>query len=319
MTDTSNNHSQELDLYALFHAIFRAKYLIIFISFLFSFLIALYSLTLPNQFKSNAVLVGVDSPSSGAPNLSQFQGLAEMAGVSLPGASSSKTDLTLLTLRSRDFFKQFYADEKFLINLFAIDSYDKNSQKIILDTNIYKDGEWLNPTGDNAKPTFDTTYNKFFGEHFKLDYDSFSGTVYMSVEHQSPLIAQKWLQDVIKKINTYSKEKDVLEAKKSLEFLSIKLVETNINDLQKGISNLMLQQIQKVNLSEMSDEYALKIVDSPSLPEKKSSPYRSWMVVMGALVGFLSSLLLVITYFYSGKQIILSLLPPKIITEERKK
>ena len=141
----------------------------------------------------------------------------------------------------------------------------------------------------------------------------------MSVEHQSPLIAQKWLQDVIKKINTYSKEKDVLEAKKSLEFLSIKLVETNINDLQKGISNLMLQQIQKVNLSEMSDEYALKIVDSPSLPEKKSSPYRSWMVVMGALVGFLSSLLLVITYFYSGKQIILSLLPPKIITEERKK
>ena len=79
----------------------------------------------------------------------------------------------------------------------------------------------------------------------------------------------------------------------------------------------MLKQIQTINLSEMTDEYALKVVDSPSFHEKKSSPYRSWMVVMGALVGFLFSLLLVITYFYSGKHLKLSLWPFKIIVEKR--
>ena len=59
------------------------------------------------------------------------------------------------------------------------------------------------------------------------------------------------------------KDKDIVEAEKSLAFLSLKLAETNINDLQQGISGLMLQQIQKINLSEITDEYALKVVDSP--------------------------------------------------------
>lgn len=319
MTDTPEQKNQELDLYALFRAIFKAKYFIVLVSFIFAFFIALYSLTLPNEYKSNAVLVGVETSASGGPNLSQFQGLAELAGVSLSQGSSSKTDLTLLTIRSRDFFKEFYSDEDFLVNLFAVEKYDKNTNKILLDQLVYKDGVWLKSTDQNSKPSFDDTYNKFFGEHFKLDYDSFAGTVYMSVEHQSPYVARQWLQDIIKRINIYSKDKDVIEAKKSLDFLTVKLVETNINDLQKGISSLMLQQIQKINLSEMTDEYALKIVDSPSLPEKKSSPYRSWMVVMGALTGFLFSLLIVITYFYTGRYLILTLLPPKIITEERNK
>ena len=112
------------------------------------------------------------------------------------------------------------------------------------------------------------------------------------------------------------KEKDVTEAKKSLDYLNKKLKETNISQLQKGISDLILQQIQVINLAEITDEYALKVVDSPSYPEKRSSPYRTWLTIMGSLMGFIISSFMVLIFYYSKKEIHLSLIPPKIHIKE---
>ena len=98
----------------------------------------------------------------------------------------------------------------------------------------------------------------------------------------------------------------------SLEYLNKKLVDTNVNALQKGISDLILQQIEIINLSEISDEYALKIVDSPTSPETKSKPYRTWLTLVGGLMGFILSVFMVLILYYTNRKVDISLFPPTL-------
>ncbi len=88
----------EIDLVELFIVLWRRKFLIIGITFVAAVTSVVVSLQLPPVYEAKATLfpvTGDDGPS--VP--SEYSGLAQMAGVSLPSGSSSKKVLALLKSR----------------------------------------------------------------------------------------------------------------------------------------------------------------------------------------------------------------------------
>tara|TARA_B100001057_G_scaffold449545_1_gene490865 strand:- start:12410 stop:13240 length:831 start_codon:yes stop_codon:yes gene_type:complete len=260
----------------------------------------IYSYTLNDRYSSESVLQFVyqDFDVSDK-SLSGASGIASIFGI---GGSSTGTSMDLLSrniAESKDFFEIFYENDETLKNLMAIKYYDKNLKKIIFNENIYnsKEKEWVRKSiffNISKKPTFEESYNFFHKEVFKISHDKESDLVTFKVKHESPEFAYLFSKEVIKNLNNLIRTMKVNEAEKSITFLENKLNQSNISYLQNNLSQLIEQKIQTIMLSEISDDFVYKTIDSPRIAEKKESPNRLILVLLGAIAGFILGAFLLI-------------------------
>ena len=88
---SSINYGDEINLYDLLRVIWKKKFYIGAITSLFVLISILYALSLPNIYKSSAILIPVDADSGMGGMLQQYSGMASLAGISLPSESGSKS------------------------------------------------------------------------------------------------------------------------------------------------------------------------------------------------------------------------------------
>ena len=98
--DSQDIIKDEIDLYGLFKNIWTYKLFIISITSIAAIISIVYSLSLNNTYTSFAILAPGDSNQS---SLSQYSGLAGMAGISLPSESNQTTE-AIGRVNSYDFF-----------------------------------------------------------------------------------------------------------------------------------------------------------------------------------------------------------------------
>ncbi|NMT18251.1 LPS O-antigen length regulator, partial [Vibrio parahaemolyticus] len=93
----------EIDLRELFGALWKGKWIIITTTFVFAVGAILYALSLPNIYKSDALLAPAESSNGGGLSkmAGQLGGLAALAGVNLGASESSQTDLAVQVMKSR--------------------------------------------------------------------------------------------------------------------------------------------------------------------------------------------------------------------------
>tara|TARA_B100000767_G_scaffold266786_1_gene284662 strand:- start:5148 stop:6077 length:930 start_codon:yes stop_codon:yes gene_type:complete len=292
MDDTPINQD-EINLYNLFIAFWNAKYFIILICLIFSMLGVLYAISLPNIYKSEATLIDPAAGQSGRSGLegiaAQYSGVASMAGISIGSETTSQKDISLAMLKSRDFFTNYFNDKEMLKDLVSYKSFDSDANKSI----YFKKGEEV------IVPNFINSFN-LFKKHFSFGEDVKSNVIRMSFEHQSPEIAKKWLQAIIIDINQYVKNKEVIKASATYNILMNQISTVNNPDLSFMISKLAEKQIQTITLSKVTDEFAFITIDSPYIPEKKSKPYRSWIVILISFIGAVFSSFTVLILYYLG-------------------
>jgi len=97
----THEESDEITLIDLISTIWRQKWLVIIITGAAAVLSVLYSLSKPNIYTATSTLLPISGSTSA---LSQYAGLAAMAGVSLPGASSADPTVKIQAiLNSREF------------------------------------------------------------------------------------------------------------------------------------------------------------------------------------------------------------------------
>ena len=300
--DNTRINQDEINLYNLFLAFWKAKYFISLISSIFAVIGILYALSLPNIYKSEATLMDPAANTSGSSNLAniadRYSGLASMAGISLGGGSATQKDASLAMLGSKDFFRKYYSDKELLKELVSFDRYDPVSNKNLF---ITKENE-------KKAPNFTNSYHSFH-EHFSFNEDIKTGLIRLSFEHKSPVIAQKWLEKIIFDINAYVKKKEVKKAEATYAILMNEISGITNPDLSFMISKLAEKQIQTITLSRVTDEFAFTVIDSPYIPENKFKPYRSWVVALITLLGFLLSSFMVLFTYYLGFSISLSFYP----------
>ena len=300
-----NFNDEEIDLRVLISVLYKEKRLII-IAVIVSSLIAVFaSLMLPNIYKSEALLAYSASTSgSQISGSSGIGGLASLAGINIGGLDQAarKNLITIETLKSRKFFSD-YLYEKVLLYLMATDSWDANNNNIILDPDIYDSEKkiWIeyinNP--NQIKPSVQESYNQF-SSLININEDELGGVINLSVEHKSPHIAKYWVDLMIESINIAMRKKDTDNSMEAINFLVSNLENTKQIVLRDAFSNLIEEQTKMMMLANISDEYALSIIDPAVVAETKSSPRRSLIVVLGSILGFFFSILFVLMreYFY---------------------
>tara|TARA_B110000211_G_C14092689_1_gene560150 strand:- start:11198 stop:12151 length:954 start_codon:yes stop_codon:yes gene_type:complete len=297
----------EIDLAELWHAIWSGKLLIIAISALFAISSIIYAINQPNIYRAFTLLAPA-SEQGGAGGLAkmagQFGGLASLAGINLGGGGTDKTGLALEVLKSRVFLETFINKHQLLVPLMATENWDINTNKLIYDEDLYDSStkKWVREVKAPKKPEPSSwEAYKAFSEVLTVNTDKETGMVTLAIEHYSPEVATQWLLWLVSDINAAMREQDKAEAQRSIDYLTAKLKETQLADMQTVFYQLIEQQTKTIMLAEVSQEYVLKTIDPANAPEEKAKPKRALIVVLGTMLGGILSVLIVLIRYFSNK------------------
>lgn len=300
------NTDDEIDLAEFWHAIWSGKLLIIAISGLFAIASIIYAINQPNIYKATTLLAPA-SEQGGAGGLAkmagQFGGLASLAGINLGAGGTDKTGLALEVLKSRVFLENFINKHNLLVPLMAVKNWDANSNTLILDEKIYDatNKAWLREVKAPKKPE-PSAWEAYqsLKNIFSIMTDKETGMVTLAIEHYSPEVATQWLFWLVRDINTAMREQDKAEAQRSIDYLTAKLKETQLADMQTVFYQLIEEQTKTIMLAEVSQEYVLKTIDPANAPEEKAKPKRALIVVLGTMLGGILSVLIVLVRYFSN-------------------
>jgi capsular polysaccharide biosynthesis protein len=293
----NNENNDEVNLIFLFEFIVRNIKFIAIFSLFSAFLSVFVALSIENTYKSQALLsVSSSSETDKASLSSSYGGLASLAGISIASTSSDRASLAMSIIQSREFLRHLIEFEGVLSNLVAAKSYNSKNGKITYHADLYdvQKDEWIREVSfpKTIKPSF-LEAHRYYSEIIEVSRDKTTGFINISVEHISPIFAKEFLQLVISELNLLAKANDQKESIEALEFLNAQAVKINQLGVKESINLLIESNLKTKMLSNIRDDYLLRTIDKPFVPEVKSSPNRPLICILITSFGFIVSLLIV--------------------------
>ncbi len=302
------NVDNKIDIRELFNTLWKGRWLIIVMTFVFGIGSIIYSLCLPNIYKADALLAPAENSNGGglATMAGQLGGLAALAGVNIGSSESSQTNLAVQVMKSRQFIDSFVNNHHLLIPLMAAKGWDMGENVLLLDSDIYdsESEQWMRePDGmRGSKPTSLEAYEVFSEDIFRISEDKDSGLYTVSVRHYSPYIAQQWVRWLVEDINKVMRERTITETSQNLAYLNTQLQKTAVADMQSTFYKLIEDQTQSLMLAEVQEEFVFKIVDPAVVPELKAEPKRFLICLLGTLIGGVFGVAMVLVRFVFRKE-----------------
>ena len=290
----------EIDLLQLITELWNKKALIIFLTTIAAIISVLYSLSLPNIYRSQALLAPADSQSQGmSSSLGGLSSIAGIAGISIPGTGDAKKTEAIAILNSHQFLEEFINSHNLVVPIMASKGWDKESNKLIFNEKLYdaQKNQWLVEDGKDLKPSIQETVKKF-RLMVSSSVDKKYGYLLIFADTYSPYISKQWVELLIVDINKYIMEADVERAEKSLEYLNSQINQTAIPELKQVVAQLIKKEQQTIMLSQSSPEYIFKVIDRPIVPELKLSPKRAIICIVGTITGFLIAVALALALIF---------------------
>ncbi len=258
------------------------KFLIAGFGLTFGVLAGLMAFSLPPKYEASAVLaLTADSSASGALGsagalLSQFGGLAALGGFGL--GSSGKKSEAIATLSSAALTEGFIRDRNLLPVLYPKD-WDASKK------------QWKNP--DQTKhPTVWTAERMFDKKVRTVREDKKTGLITLSIRLENPAQAAEWVTELINRTNSRLRQQAIEQSQHNLDYLHDQLKQTSVVELQQAIYGLIETEIKQVMIAKGSEQFAFRIIDPARVPEKKVSPKRGLMILLGGFAGIIMGLLL---------------------------
>ena len=269
----------EIDLFEFIRILIQTWKPIVGITLVCTSISVIYALFFaPESFKAETLLVPAKEEKSAASSaLSQFGGLAAMAGISIP--SSSNVERVLATLETREFLKQFISKRNLLPIIFD-EKWDKSS------------ATWKKIEGQE-EITIEDGIVPLQGA-IEVDQDK-SGLVILSVSWKDPDIAAQWANDLVQQINEQLREQAIADSQKRVGYLEQELAKTTLHDMRAVLYNLLESEKQKAMLANVNEDFALEVIDPAVAPEIREKPNRKLIVAVG---GFCGGFLGIFTVFF---------------------
>ena len=284
----------EIDLRELFNALWTAKKLIILITAIFAIGSVVYSLSLNDYYKSGSIFLARSA--SGNQGLSQYSSLAAMAGIKLPSSGEDKTAQMIELIKSRKFVKHLMTFENILPSILAAKSYDSSTQELLFNQKLY---ESETKTWKNKEiPSYLKAHSAYLNM-LSITQDKKTGFIYINIEHISPVFAKDFLELIIRESNELVRKKDMEESKQGLEYLTSELSKTPFVEIKESINALIEVQLETQMLAQINQDYIFIEIEPPFIPEQKSKPTRSFICVIGTMLGGMLSVLIVLIRHYS--------------------
>ena len=296
--DSMNKDLKDLSLLNLIKVFWGQKFVIIFITSLFAILSIVISLSIPNKYTSSSILIAIESSESSSTSnlISRYGGIASLAGVQIPSSGGEdRGELALQIIKSKGFLNHLFRIDPTLVQkIFAAKKYDPKSKEIIYDDNIFDStrGAWVRKVkgGKAKRPSYVEVF-KEYSEIMNISKDKRTGFITLNITHISPEFSRYLSQLIINEANNIVRERDLENANKALEYLNKELESTQQSSIKDSMNEIIKSQLEKKMLAFVRNDYLLETIDQPFLPEKKSSPGRSLIVIFSTTLGFFISLL----------------------------
>lgn len=229
------------------------------------------SYLLEKKYTSTAKLMPVESYDK-TDSLGSSISLNSVLGVE----QNSKMTSNLELLTTKDFFEELMKNK-------VIRDDVTNIKKGLIETFLGSNSEVF---------SFDSSYSNFYTKRLGINFNTKKEILTLSITHPSQEAAKKILDIVIYEYNSYVRNRDILKASRSIELLREEIAKTQSSEVKLVLSNYLFQDLRKLQLSEISNEYAFELIESPRIPEKKSFPNRVLFLFASFFAG------LFISFFY---------------------
>lgn len=266
--------------------------LVLTITLLFFVTSIAYSISVPDMYKSTALLAPVDQVENVSNSMRGYGGIVGFAGIRMPTQNSNKTIEAVEVLKSYKFFLKNIIPNIKLEDLIAVNSWDKNSNTILYDQDVFLDGKWLNTAQSKALPSYQQSY-KVYKNKFNLIKNKETGYIEISIEHHSPFIAHSWMNTIIDEINKEFRESDKIEATLAIEFLLNQISKTDLSEIKDSLSQLVQSETKKLVLIATNEEYVFKTIDPPIISEYAFKPNRLLFILFGFFTGLFMAIMTV--------------------------
>jgi len=297
--ESSSKYFDEFDFIEFLKYIWLDRTMIIAVTSLFAFISIIYALFLPNIYTSDALLTTVDDADAGggiSSLVSRYGGLASAAGVSLPSAGGGKSDLVVATITSREFFKHLTTFDFVLPGLMASKSYNTGTQKLVFDQTSYNSEKniWI-----NGSPSYLEAYKQYL-RSLEVGQDKRTNFIFLIFDHISPEFSYQFIDLIVNEVNNKIRTRHLQESTIALDYLKNELASTAQREVQQSISQLIEAQLKIQMLANIRKDYIIRAIDPGFLPEEKSAPRKTRMVVLATIIGLILSIFVSIirqTYF----------------------
>jgi uncharacterized protein involved in exopolysaccharide biosynthesis len=262
---TTPPHEDEIDLGEMFKKLWAGKRVIILSTVIVTAGSVAYAFLTPEIYRSQAAVQIRDEKGAGL--AAELGGLAALAGISV-GNQDQNRNLALTALKSRAVIQRMIAEEKLLPILYA-DDWDATNKR------------WQ---VRNA-PTPWKAYERFTNRVLKVSEDRKSGIVTIAIEWKDPALAARWVEALIRRVNTFVNEGTIRESEQNLKFLDEQSKTTAVVELRKTIFSMMEGEIKRLMLARNPESAPLRVIDPAVIPERRVSPKRGLILMLGILAG----------------------------------
>jgi LPS O-antigen subunit length determinant protein (WzzB/FepE family) len=125
----------------------------------------------------------------------------------------------------------------------------------------------------------------------------------LSFQSLSPAFAQEVVQNLVPALNDHMRDRDLVEAQRSVSYLEEKIEETSITGMRQVFFQLIESETRKIMLANANPEYVFETIDPAVKPRSPSLPNRQLIAMVATLSGTLFGVLLVISlsFFRSSR------------------
>ena len=286
------------------------KYILL-ITICFSAIGIITSFIFPKSYTSESLLSTVSSSDGrGSSDIAnQYGSLASAVGIDIGTAMGGQKDLAIKTIQSRDFLKHLLSNPIIFKGFVASEKYNRSSGELTYNSEtldrfqtFLKGDSQINFKEIN--PSFDILYSKYL-IMLGISSQTESNFIKLSVTHISPKFAQLMLNEIISELNLKAKQEDLIKSNRAIEFLTLAIQDTQIQEVRATMSSLLENQLKTQLMANILDEYLLSILDKPHYPIFPSSISRKAIVFIFSFVGLMLS-----TLFFIAKQYFKSIKEP---------
>ena len=270
----------EIDLKELLNTILKYKYKIAIFSFVVVVLTLIYTLSIPNSYKSEVILISQSEDKSAGGGLAS---LASLAGVSL-GGNSGKDPFTMIDTTLKD-----YEFNKFVIQKYNLSEKLTNPQNLVFAMGF--DGFYFKKDSDTGKNIEEITYESI--EKLKkilvINKDKNTNLITFSAEYTDRFFTKELVDIYLKEAIEKIKLQDMKEIDKQIEYYTKELNNTFDVSLKEQLSKSLSALMQKRVFSMANDYYFVsKLTDSRvAYIKEKTQPKRALIIIVSMVTSLI--------------------------------
>ena len=281
----------EIDLRELFSVLWSKKKLVAGVTGFAAVASVIYALVLTDIYRAEAMLTFAEGQQP-AGLASQYGGAAALLGVNIDGNLNDQTNTAIAILQSRQFIGRFIEENNLLVPLFAA-RWDRATQSSVINNEVYDvaTNSWLL---ENGAPSSSQAYRKFRNLLLVDGPDRATGIITVAIEWYNPYEASKWVNSLVSALNQEMRTRDVREANNAISYLRQQIETTQLVDMQRVFYQLIESQTRITMLADVRDEYVFRVIDPAVVPDRRYSPMRYTIALIGTIAGSMLAIIFVL-------------------------